>query len=159
MDTDADSVFCVIPRDAVLACDTEQMLMGLSVFVRSKVLAPQVQGHLRLAFEGFENDAREVWEIPEVRRFMARLDAVCPYWFFLADLNSPTLHVIASCLCRVSEVAPGFTLFDRDDLAQFMLRQFDGMNQLWEEHQLSDEVNREVSEAILALFEGRASLN
>lgn len=59
----------------------------------------------------------------------------------------------------MSEVVPGFTLFDRDDLAQFMLRQFDGMNQLWEEHQLSDEVNREVSEAILALFEDRASLN
>jgi hypothetical protein len=159
MGTDADAVVSIIPREAVFACDTEQILLGLSVFVRSKGLAPQVQGHLRLAFEGFDNDPRELWEIPEVRLFMERLDAVFPYWFFLADLNSATLHLIASCLCRVSEVAPGFTLFDSGDLAQFMGRQFHGMNQLWAEHQLSEELNRSVSDQILAIFDGRASRN
>lgn len=159
MGNDSDAVISVIPREAVLAGDTEQTLIGLSVFVRSKSLAPQVQGHLRLAFEGFDDDHREVWEIPEVRLFMERIDAVFPYWFFLADLSSPTLQLIASCLCRVTEVAPGFTLFDSNDLAQFMARQFDGMNQLWAEHKLSDERNEVVSDAILAVFEGRASRN
>jgi len=49
--------------------------MGLSVFVRSSALAPQAQGKLELLFDGFNDDKRELWQIPEVRRFVARLDA------------------------------------------------------------------------------------
>ena len=75
----------VIPREAVESCDTEQVLMGPSVLVRCAALAPRARGKLQLAFDGFDRDPRELWQIRAVRRFVSRLDEVFPYWFFLAD--------------------------------------------------------------------------
>jgi hypothetical protein len=154
-----EPVMSIIPREVVLAGDVESVLMGLSVFVRSQVLAPQVQGKWRLHFDGFNDDPRELFQIPEVRRFVTTLDQIFPYWFFLADLSSETLQVIASCVCTVTQLAPGHIVFHGEDLGRFMERQFDGMNQLWEIHRLSDARNRSVSESIVEYFESRRILN
>src|SRR5665213_2622227 len=121
----------LVPREAALACDTESTVMFLSVFVRSATLGPQSLGKVQMAFADYGDDPRELWEIPEVRRFVARIDEALPYWFFLADLESDTLYVVACCVCRVSEVAAGLTSINQDDLRAFVERQFGGMNQLW----------------------------
>lgn len=149
----------IIPREAVLAGDPQEVLMGLNLFARSKTLGPQAQGKLRVGFSGFENDRRELWLIPEVRSFVAGLDKVFPYWFFMADLRSDTLFVLASCICRTIEVGPGQTILNPDDLTHFFERQFDGMNELWEFHALSDAANEKVTDQIVAYFGTRQILN
>jgi hypothetical protein len=154
-----EPVVTIVPRASVLTCDIEAVLMGLSIFVRSPVLAPQVQGNWQLSFDGLDHDSRELWEIPDVRRFLATLDRVFPYWFFLSDLGSGTLQLIASCLCRVTEIGTGQTAFHSEDLRLFVERQFGGMNQLWELHGLSDASNVSVSERIIEYFELRRILN
>jgi hypothetical protein len=154
-----EPIIVTVPRDAVVSCDIEPVLMGLSVFVRSSALAPQAQGKLELLFDGFNDDKRELWQIPEVRRFVARLDAVFPYWFFLADLRTETLHLLASCLCRSSELAPGLTGFNQEDLLGFLQRQFDGLNELWELHGLAPGNNVVVTERIVEYFASRRVMN
>jgi hypothetical protein len=149
----------VIPREAVEARETQEVLMGLSVFAQSPALAPQARGKVRIEFAGYDRDARELWQIPEVRQYVADLDDVFPFWFFFADLRSDTLHVLASCLCRVTETTPGQTAFNRDDLNRFFERQFGGMNHLWAAHSLSDDANIEVSEQIAEYFFDRQILN
>jgi hypothetical protein len=154
-----EPVVTIVPREIVLAGDVESVLMGLSVFVRSPVLAPQVQGKWRLFFDGFNEDPRELFQIPEVRRFVATLDQIFPYWFFLADLTSETLELIASCVCAVAQPAPGHVVYHSEEMARFIDRQFGGMNQLWEAHSLSDAQNVSVSERIIEYFETRLIMN
>lgn len=159
MGSNDDSILTVVPREGVLALDTEAVLQGLSVLVLSRSLAPQAQGHWRLFFGGYDDDPRELWQIPEVRQFVRRLDAVFPYWFFLADLESETLLVIAKCICFTAAAGPGHGTVNKADLRAFAERQFDGMNQLWELHSLPEERLCEVSEAIARFFEARQILN
>lgn len=158
MPQDSDEpIQLIIPRDAVAAGDAKEILMGLSLFSRSKTLGPQAPGKPRLGFSGFERDRMELWQIPEVRKFVSRLDEPFPYWFFLATLRSETLFVIASCLCRTTEVGPGQTVFNPDDLEQFFERQFGGMNELRDA--LSDVSNQNVCDRIVEYFGARQILN
>jgi hypothetical protein len=162
MTNDADleePIRIVVPREAVEARETKEVLMGLSVFAQSPALAPQALGKVRIEFEGYERDARELWQIPEVRRFIADLDEAFPFWFYFADLRSETLHVLASCLCAVTEVAPGQTVFDDDDFYRFLQRQFGGMNHLWDAHSLPDDENVARSEQLVQYFANRQILN
>ena len=65
---------------------------------------------IQLSFSGYDTDTRELWDIPEVRRFVQSLDQDFPFWFYVADLQSDFLKVLAFCLCRVSTARPGATL-------------------------------------------------
>lgn len=148
-----------IPRDLVEEGDTTPIIEGLTVFARSPSLAPQALGKIRITVSGYDADARELWEIPEVRRLVHALDQQFPFWFFFADLADEWLAAVAFCVCRVTEIAEGSTAINPSDLQRFVERQFSGMNALWDQHQLPINSNMARSDAVVAYFVGRAILN
>lgn len=159
MISSTEPIVIVIPREVVEGGDPTPVLQGLTVFARSAVLAPQALGIMRVGFGGYDTDARELWEIPEVRHFVADLDNQFPYWFYFADLQDESLAALAFCICRVTKVATGTTAIDRTDFEQFLDRQFDGMNSMWERLRLSEAANVARSDAVIEYFSKRAILN
>lgn len=51
-----------------------------------------------LFIDGYDNDSRELWEIPEVRKFAKSLNEKFHYWFYFLDKNTSSLMWITLAL-------------------------------------------------------------
>jgi hypothetical protein len=52
---------------------------------------------LDIAVRGYDADIRELFEIPEVREYVSRLDAEFPYWLFFLAKDGLGLQFIMHC--------------------------------------------------------------
>jgi hypothetical protein len=69
----------------------------------TKELAHHCQGAIEVGFYGYDDDPRELFEIYEVRRYVALLDQVLPELFFFARSERPaaTLMLFVFCLAGI----------------------------------------------------------
>jgi hypothetical protein len=66
---DFDAIFCVVGGATDLSDSTlAETLKHLNTTVRTSTTGP-----VHLAIDGFDNDSRELWEIPEVKDYVRRL--------------------------------------------------------------------------------------
>jgi hypothetical protein len=98
----------------------------------NRLLAPEVarrvQGRLFFGIRGYEDDPKDLWEFPEVRRWMQALDAKFPYWFYFMDLGPrSTLALVAFSLCKYEKV-PGGKQIPPAELRRFLLSGLAAMN-------------------------------
>lgn len=69
-----------VPRDVVLKMDVASLL---HVFDSSSCSLDELQSNwmqLRFAFEGWDDDPREIFEIPEIRKFLKAVVTAAPWW-------------------------------------------------------------------------------
>ena len=117
-----DPLIIVVSRTDVEHLRTAATLATLQGWVELSSNPCELRGQLQLSFHGYDTDRRELWAIPEVRAFVQALDEQFPYWFYLADLRSEFLKVLAFCLCRVTTPTPGATAIHPADFAAFLQR-------------------------------------
>jgi hypothetical protein len=87
----------VVSRTDVEAADPTSTLNVLSRLLESPEIAKNYHERVDIAFHGYDHDRRELFEIPEVREFVARLDASFPYWLFFLSKHSTGLQALAFC--------------------------------------------------------------
>lgn len=145
------SLLFAVPRKDVQSGDLSTVLPALQRFLTSREVVVAGRGRVSLFFQGYEVDSREVFEIPEIRRYVKALDAKFPYWFYFADPQSGVLKVLAFCLCRVEKVAGGVKP-NHEDLQQFLLSHTADLNKLCETFSLGQQVCKMASEEALACF-------
>ena len=56
---------------------------------------------LLLMITGYDNDRRELPEIPQVRRFMSRLTDEWPHWLWFLSREQGAISLLMSLLCTV----------------------------------------------------------
>jgi hypothetical protein len=130
-------------------------IAGVSAML-SKLLAPEVarrvQGRLFFGIRGYEDDPKDLWEFPEVRRWMQALDAKFPYWFYFMDLGPhSTLALLAFSLCQYEKV-PGGKQIPPEELRRFLLSGLAAMNVLCKRIGESQERVGHRSEEIVKFF-------
>ena len=69
----------VVARDEVEANDITGTLQTLWSVFRDRETVRRFQGRVEIGFHGYDADPREVYEIPEIRRFCRKLDKSFPY--------------------------------------------------------------------------------
>jgi len=62
-------------------------------------------GQAPLAISGYELEAEEIYEIPEVRKFLRMIHSIWPAWIYAASPESPSLLAIAFASCPNIKVA------------------------------------------------------
>jgi hypothetical protein len=155
-ETDNPLIFSV-PHDDIRSGDTTRVLTPLQGFLENRNAVVGGRGRITLLFEGYDDDPRDVYDIPEIRRYAKALDEAFPYWFYFANLQGDTLKVLALCVCRIVKVS-GFSTPQPDDLKQFLFSHIIALNQLCERFQLSDSVKQQVTnEALAYIVPGRSS--
>ena len=146
-------------RTDVEAIDITRTAVLLSRLLADRNSVERYKGCLELSFDGYNSDPRELYEIPEVRKFCSKLDQSFPYWFYFLATNSLTLLVIAGCLCTVTRVKPDKIKFESEDLIEFLERHYCAQNWLFENYSLDENLNYEISMDIAKLFQPNISIS
>jgi len=112
--------------------------------------------------DGYNDDHRELFEIPEVRRWIATAvqTVTCLPYFLMVSENAQGILTILGCLCRAERVdSTSVRLTSWPPLRDFIRIQFDGLNDFTDKFSLGEQVNREISEEftakIRAILRGR----
>lgn len=101
-----------IMRESVDRCEPDFAVRKLAALTSTPDLVDAVVGKLVLLFDGWDDDPRELLEIPEVRRFYASLLALAPHLpLFLHDepqLNQHSLLVCSNLPISIEHHDEGF---------------------------------------------------
>lgn len=149
-----DPVIFVITRQQIEAEDLESSLE----FLRSLVPSDNPQriwshkGRLSLVISGYDADPRELFEIPEVRRYLRSIDEHWPFWLFFLNQADESIKVVAACLASTEEVAPGLAHIDPAGLQRFMERAFSAVNFIFETCGFPESENEILSRGVEQLF-------
>lgn len=135
----ADFFMVGIGRDKVESNDISLALSTLTDLFAAPDTVRRLQGRVALVFEGYDDDPREVYEIPEVRRFCAALDKRFPYWLYFLTTIQDNLKVVTFCLVRVKVLGPSQIWVDTDDLQRFLLSHVSAMNTVFDRYSLGEE--------------------
>lgn len=119
----------------------------------TKALASRCQGKVEISFSGYDNDPREIFEIPEIRAYVCKLDQVLPDLLFFARTQKPTYTLMTFALCQTTFDWPNgrstkevtrFVSVDPRLLADFLLRHCLALNELTEWLGMSLEEEKEL---------------
>ena len=148
---DADWLRVVVFRAEVETADVSRTAAVLSRVLADRSAVQRYRGRVDLSFDGYSNDPRELYEIPEVRRFCKKLDEAFPYWFYFLSTESVMLRVVASCLCSVTKPMLGIVSFG-PDLIKFITHHFQALNWIFRNYSLDERDNVEISGKITRYF-------
>ena len=143
-----DLVMIGIGRDKVESNDISLALSTLADLFADPNTVRRLQGRVSLLFEGYDDDPREVYEIPEVRRFCATLDRRFPYWLYFLTTIQDSLKVVTFCLVRVKVLRPGQIWVDTDDLERFLLSHLSSMNTVFDRYSLGEKAKLAQTERV-----------
>ncbi len=117
------------------------------------------EGRLLFCFSGWDEDPREICDIPEIRAWFRRLTEVFPYWLHFAEKQGNTLPNALMLLCQgETEWSPhtgmvGWRFADLNELQAIVLRLFTAQNGFYERLGLSEEMNERISEEVAQLLQ------
>jgi hypothetical protein len=117
-----------------------------------------LQGGLIFAVEGYDDDDREIYAIPEVRRFYASFHRAWPYWLYFCDLNQDRLKAMVMCclptvtaVTRHGHSAVGVQ-FDQLELLHWLGAHFGQMNAMCDQAGLSERAIYDRTKAVMEFF-------
>ena len=94
----SDLILYQFSRDRVEAGDAKDFLsrFGDSSLPTGKKLEAMMNS-VALMIDGYNHDPREIYAIPEVRKFYKQLWEVWPYWLYFCNLDSENLMMMVMC--------------------------------------------------------------
>ncbi|WP_397570346.1 hypothetical protein [Schlesneria sp. T3-172] len=121
---DVKRLLLYVTSEEIQTQDTSFCRASLADIISSRESAMSAIGNVALFTDDYDDDPRELWEIPEARQFFKKLFDECPFIFMLAlpDADSP-LRIIMLCYCRHS--TEGNTIaIDSSDLSDWVQPRF-----------------------------------
>jgi len=142
----------------VKAMDTSHARAFFDRLRKTKPLAAATQGKIEFSFSGYDTDPRELFEIPDVRRYIEALDLALPELFFFIRTEEPAyaLKLIVFCRCNAEWEGQRSTLakvekvgFDTKLLAQFMEDHWPALNELTDWLGMPEEENKRICYSVM----------
>ena len=134
-----DPVVLLISRREVEQADLTSVLSRLKVFLATREDAWLYRGQMTLVVDGYNNDPRELVDIPEVRSLLHRLEGEWPYWSFFFNQVDDSIKLLLSCVAGSRYLGNGAVEMDADLVAAAMARAFGGMNAVFERFNFPEE--------------------
>ena len=128
----SEPVVLLISRREVEQADLSSVLSRLKVFLATREDAWLYRGQMTLVVDGYNNDPRELVDIPEVRTLLRGLEAEWPYWAFFFNQVDDSIKLLLSCVAGSRYLGNGAVEMDADLVAGAMARAFGGMNAVFE---------------------------
>lgn len=141
--------------------NTHAALMRLRTFSGSAKAVSMMANAAWLEVQGYDTDTREVFEIPECRQFFQTLAEEWDGWFHFLEKRGDSFRLFFALLVDVSVARRGalvtnFYFSDIDQFGRVLRHQFELMNRLYLQHNLSDEACRTMTGNVLAAIKRMA---
>ena len=156
-----DPVVVLVSRAEVEANDISSPLKVLRTLTQSPATAREFFERVDIAFHGYDQDSRELFEIPEVRNFVHRLDEQFPFWLFFLSKHHLGLQCLLLCF-----LPPYLTKQAREDIFPERIdnllsnRWFPAMNHMCQYVGFSEEEIEKLTERVIAyITNGRFPLD
>jgi hypothetical protein len=147
-------------REEVEAGDIGGMADRLKELVATRESALAAMQRISIFTSDYDDDSRELWDILEVRTYLQRVFAACPFLFFLAYPGSKTVETFMCCCCKLAKRRDdGFMEFDRDDLKKFLFGGFDGLNQVTQRFVIGSDINRAITDDVMSVLSDGTTLS
>mgnify|MGYP006197167231 CR=1 FL=1 len=83
-------------------------------------------------FDGYNDDPRELVDIPQVRTLLAQLEAKWPYWAFFFNQVDDSIKLLLSCAAGSRFLGRGAVEMDAQCVATALAHGFGGMNEVFD---------------------------
>jgi hypothetical protein len=153
----SDIIFYQFSRDRLEACDAKDFLsrFGYNSLPMRKQLQ-EMMNSLALMIEGYDDDPREIYAIPEVRTFYQQLWQRWPYWLYFCNLDTENLMMMVMCCLdsldalKVQGQPQVQVQINPLEVVQFISGGFVPMNEMCERAGMSE---RQIFERTKSVFE------
>lgn len=144
-------VIIMISREEIERGDIEAPLSTLRRFIADAETAREMFERVDIAFHGYNDDAREVFEILEVRDYVRRLDDAFPFWLYFLTKQGLGLQAITLCLMPAYLTEEGKAAVFPERLESLMnKRWWPAMNQLCEATAFTEPEIEELTERVIS---------
>jgi len=157
----SDHVHFIIHRDEVEALSVLSIRNFVDRILRTKELAAHCQGKIEISFHGYDDDPRELYEIPEMRRYIPIYVGALPELFFFAYTGERafTLSTIGLCLSTVeiqtrkpNKANKIRVKFSTKEIAELLDSHFLGLNRMTEWLNMPTAENQRISFDVVRAF-------
>jgi hypothetical protein len=118
----------------------------------------ELMNSMLFCVEGFDQDEREIYAIPEVRRFYSAFHDAWPYWLYFCNLDQDALKTMVLC-CLPSFTAgkvdgnPNCLVSaDPGELMQFLRQDFEPLQVICQRAQMFEHLIEGRKKAVLEFF-------
>lgn len=149
-----DLLCMVIPKEDIESGDLSNALTILNRIRVKKKMARHFRDKVDISIFGYQDDPRELFELPEVRKWVRKLDREFPYWFFFLSKEMPGLLFITYALCKYSKLPEGGFELNGESLSKFVLAHFGPMNEICISVDYSEKEIKELSKSVISYYSG-----
>ena len=147
-----------IEKEHVMACDTTSLFLWQEKLTKTRQMMLEKRGKVEFWFQGWQDDPRELYEIQEIKDyFAATIRDGFPWIYWLEPDNlwvGYRLLFAGTGTIKISKADRGFWIeFDTANLKDWMLAQFDNLNQFTEANHIPISVNKELSENLMRFLD------
>lgn len=128
----SEPVVLLISRREVEAGDLASVLSRLKPFLATREDAWRYRGQMMLVVDGYNNDPRELVDIPEVRAVLRGLESSWPHWAYFFNQVDDSIKLLLSCVAGSRFLGRGAIEMDADLVASALGRAFGGMNLIFD---------------------------
>ena len=148
-----EPIVLMISRREVEAGDVNGVVDRLNEQFRTPEFIWRFRCQMSLVVAGYEDDWRELIDIPEVRSFLREFDQAWPYWAFFFNQLDDSIALLCACLCGSFYPGGGAVEIDAGRLGQLLARGFAAMNALFDDHGFPESELETMSRGVIEVIE------
>jgi hypothetical protein len=147
---EAPHVMLHVPRQLIETGNIAPIALALKNMVSTQEKMASFRQRVAILVDGFDDDPRELWQVPQVREYFRRLFDECPFIMLVSHPDGGLLKVFATCWIYEDDLTVDA---EKQRMAEFLNKAFYGLNDLNHLLALSEEQNRELCmSASMVLF-------
>jgi hypothetical protein len=152
LETEYGLVTYLIDREDIESGNETNFLSFLSEISSCREIAVGFQGRVEIYIHGYDEDPRELYDIPEVLTFLRKIDQIWPYWMLYQFGHGDWLKVLAVCLGAAVRDTDGQVRIEGRVMNVLIDRWFVALNELSHRFALTHAINKEASERAIRLL-------
>ncbi len=144
-----DEILYAISRDDVENTNLNDTLNFLSHIVSCREAVLSYASKIEFSIGGYEQDSRELFQIPEVLHFLKIVDEEFPYWLAFQSDKGKWLKALLFVLCYEANGCKSTRVeLNKEGIIRVSQRWFNGLNELCHKFLLGETFNRRASEKL-----------
>jgi len=139
-----------IPKSEVISGSLETLESMIKDLTKNREIMLQKRMSVSVFFPGYDSDLRELYQIPEVRRwFLKTMMQGIPWFYFLEQVTGMGLQLLFICTCEVTYIGTKgdkYGLYATLEEKQWWLAQnFMNLNKFTEANDIPLKINKQIS--------------